>query len=95
MLAGRPRWSLDAQMRRSTIARSRFASPRRAPSVDVPITPAHVAGIPGTTSAELRSWYVYGTNGEYVIDATAESQAKAWRLAREQARAVGMVRGVN
>jgi hypothetical protein len=38
-------------------------------------------------------WYVYGTNGENVIDATAATQAEAWRLACEQARSVGMLRG--
>jgi hypothetical protein len=34
-------------------------------------------------------------NGENVIDETAETQAEAWRLACEQARAVGMLRGVS
>jgi hypothetical protein len=38
-------------------------------------------------------WYVWGRNGENVIDATAAAQAVAWRLACEQARAVGMLRG--
>lgn len=37
-------------------------------------------------------WYVFGRNGENVIDATGATQAEAWRLACEQARAVGMLR---
>ena len=46
----------------------------------------------GWTIGDVRGtlgWYVYGRNGENVIDATAATQAEAWRLATEQARAVG------
>jgi hypothetical protein len=35
----------------------------------------------------------YGRNGNNVINATAATQAEAWRLAAEQARAVRMLRG--
>jgi hypothetical protein len=47
----------------------------------------------GDTCGTL-GWRVYGTNGENIIDATAATQAEAWRLACEQARAVGMLRGM-
>jgi hypothetical protein len=52
-----------------------------------------LAGWPVGDVRGTLGWYVYGTNGENVIDATAATQAEAWRLACEQARAVGMLRG--
>ena len=41
----------------------------------------------GTTAG----WLVTGTNGENVVNAAAPTQAAAWRLACEQAAAVGML----
>lgn len=35
-------------------------------------------------------WIVTGNNGENIIRASADSQADAWRIAFEQAEAVGM-----
>ena len=38
------------------------------------------------------TWHVTGSNGENLIHASADSQAEAWRIATEQAAAVGMIR---
>ena len=37
------------------------------------------------------TWFVTGNNGENVIHASADNQAEAWRIATEQAAAVGML----
>jgi hypothetical protein len=39
-------------------------------------------------------WVVSGHNGENVIRAEGRTEAAAWRAAVDQARAVGMLRGV-
>ncbi len=39
------------------------------------------------------AWLVTGTNGENLIRAEGATQAEVWRLALEQARAVGMLDG--
>jgi hypothetical protein len=45
------------------------------------------------TEAGNLSWRVSGRNGENVIRAEGLTQAKAWRTACDQARAVGMLAG--
>lgn len=39
------------------------------------------------------AWLATGTNGENLIRAEGVTQAEAWRLAVDQARAVGMLNG--
>jgi hypothetical protein len=46
----------------------------------------------GFTTATGFVWQLDATNGRHVILAWAETQAAAWRLAAEQAAAVGTVR---
>jgi hypothetical protein len=38
---------------------------------------------------DARFWWVTGTNGDNVIDATGKTRAEAWHLAVEQARSFG------
>ena len=45
------------------------------------------------TEAGLLVWCVSGRNGENVIRAEGPTRAAAWRLACDQARAVGMLVG--
>ena len=40
------------------------------------------------------TWLVTGSNGENLIRAVGHTQAEAWRGAAEQARSLGMLRGV-
>jgi hypothetical protein len=42
--------------------------------------------------ATAGGWVVTGSNGEKILEATAPTQALAWRRAVEAARAVGMLR---
>jgi hypothetical protein len=42
-------------------------------------------------SAGERRWFVSGLNDENLIRAEGTTEAEAWRLALEQARAVGML----
>jgi hypothetical protein len=51
----------------------------------------HRAGWSVGETCAGRTWLITGTNGENVIHATAETQAKAWQRACEQAAAVGML----
>jgi hypothetical protein len=46
-----------------------------------------------TTETRELVWLVWGTNGENVIRAEGPTQAEAWRMACDQARAVGMLAG--
>jgi hypothetical protein len=41
--------------------------------------------------ALTQGWLVLGSNGENLIRAVGATQAEAWRLASEQAAAVGML----
>jgi hypothetical protein len=45
------------------------------------------------TEAGALVWLVAGTNGENVIRAEGPTQAAAWRIAGDQARAIGMFKG--
>jgi hypothetical protein len=45
------------------------------------------------TEAGSLVWLVSGRNGENVIRAEGPTQAAAWRMACDQARAVGMLAG--
>ena len=61
------------------------------PSVDESFDRLRRAGWSVGEVATAGEWIVTGTNGENVIDALGETQAEAWWLACEQARAVGML----
>jgi hypothetical protein len=64
------------------------------PTVEELYALLHAAGWSIGEVAPGDAWTVTGTNGENVIHAGGETCAEAWRLAVEQARAVGMVRGL-
>ena len=51
----------------------------------------HNAGWSVGEVATTTGWLVTGSNGENVVRAAAPTQAEAWRLAAEQAAAVGML----
>jgi hypothetical protein len=62
------------------------------PVVDECYARLHRAGWSVEDAAAGGRWLVTGTNGENLIRAVARTQTEAWRLAVEQAAAVGMLR---
>lgn len=65
-------------------------------SADASLIRLHAAGWSVGQAAMLgpggRTWLVWGTNGENVIRGEGATPEDAWRLAEDQARALGMLR---
>ena len=60
--------------------------------IDVALQRLKAAGWTVGEVASSGRWYVTGGNGENVINASADTQAEAWRIALEQGLAIGMPR---
>jgi hypothetical protein len=58
--------------------------------IDVAFQRLKAAGWTVGEVASLSRWHVTGANGENQINASAGSQAEAWRIALEQATAEGI-----